>query len=265
VLFSRVRGWVSYKNVVVTLILIFAMSGGAYAASRYKITSVKQISPGVVKQLKGARGPAGLQGPAGANGAAGPLGEKGPKGDPGEKGAVGPNGATGPTGQTGFTEKLPKGKTETGEWTIIGYHSVGSEQQFFGDAVSFNIPLASAPTVHYIRTSGMEPVAVEEPAGSHTFVEKEVAQPACQGSAAAPTAEAGSLCVYAFSETGMQKNLSSIIFPRISSFGSVGINPFLKAGADPYGFGIWGPSEEETEETGQVQVRLTGTWAVTAK
>jgi hypothetical protein len=259
-MFSRALGWVSYKNVVVTLVLVFAMSGGAYAASRYKITSVKQISPGVVKLLKGARGPAGPQGLAGVNGAAGSPGEKGPKGDAGEKGAPGATGATGPkgaTGKTGFTKTLPEGETETGEWAMLGEASGAS--QFFGDAVSFNIPLASAPTVHYIRTSGMEPVAVEEPAGSNTFVEKEVAQPACPGSAAAPSAVAGNLCVYASSETGMLKILSNIIFPRLSSFASEGLNPFAKARADPYGFGVWGPSEEAGP------VRLTGTWAVTAK
>ena len=43
------RGRLSYANVAMTLALVFAMSGGAYAASKYVITSTKQISPKVLK------------------------------------------------------------------------------------------------------------------------------------------------------------------------------------------------------------------------
>jgi hypothetical protein len=46
---SKLRRRLTYANVAVTLALVFAMSGGAYAASRYVITSIKQISPKVVK------------------------------------------------------------------------------------------------------------------------------------------------------------------------------------------------------------------------
>jgi hypothetical protein len=41
----------SYANVVATLALVLAMSGGALAASHYLITSTKQISPRVLKKL----------------------------------------------------------------------------------------------------------------------------------------------------------------------------------------------------------------------
>jgi hypothetical protein len=50
------RGRLSYANVVVTLALVFAMSGGAFAAGRYLITSTKQIKPSVLKQLQGKAG-----------------------------------------------------------------------------------------------------------------------------------------------------------------------------------------------------------------
>lgn len=36
-----IRKRLSYANVAVTLALVFAMSGGAYAASRFVITSTK--------------------------------------------------------------------------------------------------------------------------------------------------------------------------------------------------------------------------------
>ena len=87
----------TYANVAATLALVFAMAGGAAAASHYLITSTKQISPKVLKELKkpgakgatgatGPAGPAGANGANGANGAAGAKGEQGPQGVQGEKG-----------------------------------------------------------------------------------------------------------------------------------------------------------------------------------
>ena len=38
----------SYANVAMTVAVVFAMSGGAYAAGKYVITSTKQISPKVL-------------------------------------------------------------------------------------------------------------------------------------------------------------------------------------------------------------------------
>jgi hypothetical protein len=52
-MFSRIRRRFTYANVVVTVALVFAMSGGAYAASRYLITSTKQISPKVLMSFEG--------------------------------------------------------------------------------------------------------------------------------------------------------------------------------------------------------------------
>jgi hypothetical protein len=64
------------RNVVATLALVFAMSGGALAASHYLINSTKQINPKVLKKLKGNRGP------SGAPGVRGPVGPQGPAGAP---------------------------------------------------------------------------------------------------------------------------------------------------------------------------------------
>ena len=79
-MFSRIRRRLSYTNVLMTLALVFAMSGGAYAAGRYVITSTKQIKPSVLKQLQGKAGPAGADGAAGQTGATGAKGETGAKG-----------------------------------------------------------------------------------------------------------------------------------------------------------------------------------------
>src|SRR3984957_8987937 len=161
---SRVRRRFTYANVLMTLAFVFAMSGGAYAASKYVITSTKQISPKVLKSLVGKTGPAGVagkegapgkegvpgkEGPAGKEGAAGKEGKKGPegpRGEPGSAGAKGETAATGPAGPAGkngtgggFSKTLPSGETETGTWTS---QRLSKEGAAFS-AISFPIQLAN--------------------------------------------------------------------------------------------------------------------------
>src|ERR1700691_1348608 len=96
----RRRIHLSPAMVIAGLAVVFAMTGGAYAAKKYLITSTKQISPSVLKQLQGkagAGGAAGAQGPAGPAGPAGPggpggKGEKGERGESGQSGTPGKNG-----------------------------------------------------------------------------------------------------------------------------------------------------------------------------
>jgi len=71
---NKLRRHLSYANVVATLALLFAMSGGALAANHYLINSTKQISPKVIKKLKGKHG---AKGARGATGATGPQGVTG--------------------------------------------------------------------------------------------------------------------------------------------------------------------------------------------
>jgi len=87
-MFSSSRRHFSYANVVATLALFFAMSGGALAAKHYLINSTKQINPKVLKKLKGNSGKTGPAGPAGAAGATGPAGANGTNGTNGANGAV---------------------------------------------------------------------------------------------------------------------------------------------------------------------------------
>src|SRR6187399_358703 len=65
---------------VAVLALVLALGGSAIAAKKYLITSTKQISPSVLKKLKGAQG---LAGPAGTAGATGAKGDAGPAGKDG--------------------------------------------------------------------------------------------------------------------------------------------------------------------------------------
>lgn len=218
-MFGAVRRRFNTTGFVAVLALVFAMSGGAYAASRYVITSTRQIKPSVLAQLKGRAGASGV---AGTQGPAGPVGSQGPAGAKGENGANGANGANGKSvvagveskgahcaegganfevessgvkqyacnGTMGFTKTLPKGETETGTWGFSS-HAEGYVLEHF----SFPIPLKEAlgsESSHLILSSGKE----------LTTQGTEVEETGCPGSAAAPAAEPGNLCVYAQVMTG---------------------------------------------------------------
>ena len=234
---QAIRRRVNATTVIAVFALVFAMSGGAYAAKKFLITSKSQISPSVLKSLKGATGAKGANGATGAQGAAGPTGPAGAGGAQGAQGPAGTNGADGkegkegkqgPPGTTGFTDTLPSGKTETGTW------SAAQETEEVGSVapISFAIPLAD----------GLEPAQVHV-----DTLEEPNFEEACPGSAEAPKATKGNLCIY----TGVKKGLEILKV----------VNPFT-------------PTEEGTGPNGAI-IRMAqpstaeptlayGSWAVTA-
>lgn len=246
---SFVRRRVTFANVAMTVALVFAMSGGAFAAGKFLITSTKQIKPSVLASLKGKAGPAGANG---AQGSAGPAGAMGPAGAAGPQGAAGAKGETGAEGKEGKAGKdgkagvagspwtaggtLPSGKTETGEWAF-GDEFSEKEAALHFPVASFAIPLAAPLTsghAHYINTKNLEV----------DLNGKEVTSTACKGTEQNPTAEPGNLCVY-----------TRFIFKAIAS--SAGIGAGAEGEADTAGT----PMEVIAEPGGVGQ----GTWAVTAE
>lgn len=215
-MFRSIRSHMTYANVVVTMALVFAMTGGAYAAKHYLITSTRQISPKVLKVLKGGVGHAGPAGPAGAPGPAGPAGPAGPTGPAGSGGSSGGKGETGPAGvsvtvkeftknsacasggseltsasgktfvcngTTGFTEVLPSGKSERGTWAVVAAPSGRAGFPFsLATSISFDIPLKAPPVVEYVPAHGAVPTG-------------------CGGTLREPEAEPGHLCVFAEEES----------------------------------------------------------------
>jgi hypothetical protein len=277
---SFARRRFTFANVAMTLALVLAMSGGAFAAGKFLITSTKQISPKVLKSLQGKAGSAGAvgaQGPAGPAGSAGPQGPAGPGGAAGAPGAdgasvtsaeVSKSSATcGKQGGSEFTSAsgkttacngkegkegspwaaggtLPSGKTETGTWAF----GEQPPETFVNVPISFSIPLA-APLgkghAHFINKNGME---IDPEA-------KEVAPTQCgsgigpEVNASNPQAKPGNLCIYT-AQLEKAKANSGLIFDS----GSV---PFeLGAGRT----GAW----EQFVLEGGVQIGI-GTWAVTAE
>jgi hypothetical protein len=189
---KKLRERLTYKNLFIAVLLVFALPGVAFAGTQAKkilITSTKQISPSVLKKLKGADGAPGAQGPVGLTGPAGAagVGSVGKEGVKGEKGDKGETGKEGRPGETGFTETLPKGKTETGTWAFGATSAEGLARI----PISFSIPLKA------------KAIPATEPALSasqvHFVGHGELAPAGCgSGTDTIPEAEPGNLCVYAF-------------------------------------------------------------------
>jgi hypothetical protein len=286
---SAIRKRFTYANVAMTLALVFAMTGGAYAASKYLITSTKQISPKVLKALKGKPGPAGPAGLAGAAGA-GTAGAAGKEGLPGKEGPLGPegkagtsvagtaasaaecpaggvkytsasgsnvvcNGAKGTIGPTGPQGPLQSEKTETGTWLFSG----AKEGQVWA-SVSFALPLANTQQCEV--ESGPPPVFVTEGlcAAQVHYVRGIGATTGngstCLGSSVKPEALPGNLCVYQTEAEGVKKTSGlATAFIRLASW-----SPFqgLVQGADTSGTLLFFIKE------GTEAPLVFGTWALTA-
>lgn len=163
---DRVRNRLTYANVISSLALFLALSGGAYAltipsntigskqlkknavrasdirANAVSSSKVKNLSL-LAKDFKAGQLPAGAKG------------DKGATGDPGP-----------------FPGVLPSGKTIRGMFAIRAVANPDIQ-----DSISFGFRLASAPTPHYIFFGTAPP-------------------PECPGTPAAPEAASGHLCAY---------------------------------------------------------------------
>jgi hypothetical protein len=261
-MFSTLRTRFGIPGVISVIALVFAMFGGAYAASNSSGGGKATASKSKVKRgprgPKGATGPAGPQGPAGAKGDAGANGSNGAAGPTGPTGAAGAKGATGATGFSGFTGTLPAGKTETGTWSSTSTASVEIE---FLVPISFPIPLAEAGEEHG-ETFFFTPEQVElQEFGRNAGAGCVVGEPSCvdtgchwvlENANAFPESKTpGTLCV--FSDELSQATPLSIAPPGAASetghYATAGATVRFQRTLSP------SPSAPSTVE---------GTWAVTA-
>jgi hypothetical protein len=144
-MFSAIKRRLTYANAAATLALLFSMTGGALAARHYLVSSIKQINPKVVKQLRGHKGASGANGKTGGPGTAGATGAQGPAGKEGPQGP----------GASEIVVNLPAS-------TSAGFTKVGSAQGISLEAecleseithnVTFNMTYTSATSLSLVQT-----------------------------------------------------------------------------------------------------------------
>lgn len=158
------------------LALFFALAGTSYAATssllpKNSVGTKQVINHSLLKadfkagQLP--RGRVGPQGPAGPQGAQGAVGPQGPQGPQGIQGPPGPF----PGGD------LPPGKTLRGDFALARWDTGASDTGLTTTSISFGFRFATAPTPHVILAGTTPP-------------------PQCPGTAFAPEAQSGNLCIY---------------------------------------------------------------------
>ncbi len=130
-MFSPLRNRFGIPGVISVIALVFAMLGGAYAAS----SSDNGKATASAKAKKGPRGPKGATGPAGPAGAQGPAGPAGAKGDAGAAGSNGTNGSNGATGAAGANGKSVlngTGAPSAGTGTVGDFYINAVNNEIYG-------------------------------------------------------------------------------------------------------------------------------------
>ncbi len=285
---SRLREHIGGAGLIVAIVaLVAALAGGAIAANGGSGDGKATASAKAKKGKPGPRGPKGPKGdtgPQGPQGPAGPAGAKGDTGAAGSNGTNGSNGAAGATGPTGVTGKdgkqgepwtaggtLPPGETETGTWAFGSITaSAAPEPGFFEPGVivpiTFPIPLETGIEeghAHFINLAGEE-VEIFEEGLDYKVVKAPQAEPKpCPGTALAPEAAAGELCVYESKLTATAGAKPVMASQLIGKPGDIAPSPIAgepKANAGTTGaILIVGYLEPPTDQS-----LGWGTWAVTA-
>jgi len=173
-MFNAIRRSFSVPTAVAVVALVFAMTGGAFAAKDYV------AGPAKASKKQGKRGPRGPRGPQGPQGAVGPKGDTGPRGEAGPKGEAGDPWTAGGV--------LPSGKSLGGTWIAPIGPEIAFGKGSGGTSISFGLPLTAPPAIVIVKK---EQEGVEHAAE-------------CPGSLAVPLAAPGKLCLYTGQEAGLE-------------------------------------------------------------
>jgi hypothetical protein len=217
-------------GIISVIALVFAMTGGAYAAK--DAVSGKANSSAKGKQgPRGKRGPVGPAGPIGpvgaqgATGAQGERGEKGEKGDAGNQGIQGEQGVAGEDGSPWVVGTAPSGVVMKGTWAIQGKYEALAANEEIPVPISTGVPVNTATGLlaFYVPPGG------PDPSGN------------CTGSSTnpLPPTSPAVVCVYAHVAT----NLKAGTFGASGTLGKSGggVTPLLRSNAAGLvsGYGSW--------------------------
>ncbi len=175
---NAIRRNLSLPTAISVVALVFAMTGGAFAAKDY--------ATGQAKTSKKKKAKHGRRGPRGKRGRQGPAGSQGLQGPKGDTGAQGPKGDTGDPWTAGGV--LPSGKSLGGTWLAGIGSEIAPGTGAGGASISFGIPLPVAPEIVIVK-QGKE--------GEEYAAE-------CPGSLSVPLAAPGKLCIYTGPEAGLE-------------------------------------------------------------
>jgi hypothetical protein len=221
---SPLRNRFGIPGVISVIALVFAMFGGAYAATNNggKATASAKGKPGP-RGRTGKPGPTGPAGPAGSQGPAGPAGAAGKNGENGKPGPAGPQGIPGPSCDEESGEcNLPEGATETGVWAS-GVETNEAEGENVYVPISFPLHLSFEPVLKFVKPSQSgTPGAV---AG-------------CPGTIEEPEADAGNVCIYATGE-GLGEVSNLLSSEGITRRGGVVLGFPVNGGSGSFEFGTW--------------------------
>ncbi len=172
---QRIKGKITFANVVASLALFVALGGGAYAATQLPKNSVgtKQLQKLAVTPAK--LSAASKSALTGAEGPHGPVGARGPMGLKGDRGETGPAG--------NLNTELRRDVTLRGRFHVDAVAGKALDEHF--DSISFGFQLAASPQLQVIQKGS---------GGS----------PECPGSVAEPRAGPGYLCLYADEEKNLE-------------------------------------------------------------
>ncbi|HVQ58075.1 MAG TPA: hypothetical protein VMS60_04120 [Solirubrobacterales bacterium] len=244
------RSKLSFANVMVVVLTFVVLGGGAYAATSLPRNSVgtaqlkngavtkKKLDEKVLKRFAPPIGVPSAPGPAGPRGATGPTGPPGPAPPIETPGPPSPEAV--PPGGT-----IPAGATLRGAavasvvTTAIGGNGSASGISFGG------YQLAARPVAHVIAPSG--PATTE-----------------CPGTAAAPEAKSGHLCVYVTATVPSGKGQVIVSDPAIAELSGVNYDledaegtTFADGTVSRFGFRL---TYSQSTSNG---AQLRGSWAVT--
>lgn len=215
----------------ISIVALFVALGGTSLAAAtlingkniQKHTIAKdRLTNKAIKQLKGNRGPRG------------PQGIQGTQGIQGVQGVQGTQGVQGPAGP--ITGNLPAGVTLRGQWGAEG--DAAGATSYRGSTVSFNLKLASAPTITFVASGATPPAQ-------------------CPGTLADPEATAGNLCI--FEGSNKSNNQTPIFFLPNAGTGLYGFSfqVFAVAAGNYWDYGTWavtaptgGPASHQAKPQG---------------
>jgi hypothetical protein len=276
---SPLRNRFGIPGVISVIALVFAMFGGAYAASNDSGSGKANASAKAKRGPRGPRGPAGPAGPQGPAGPAGPAGAKGDAGAPGASGAPGAPGASGKSvtvteiapedegceerggalvkqegasegtevcnGAAGSfgTQPLPSGETMTGVWGVEGSAIKDEGENYFSARATavFSFPIQVVPPPKMvIDYEGLLTLVVLPNGEFEEFEGTAKLAELCPGSVTAPAAKPGYLCPYTDAESDMEFNFIGIVESKIGRPTKYGGRlPYMATKPNQLAFGTW--------------------------